>query len=355
MLSLWLSCLCAVVSASNYQFHTIAKGLDHPWSMAFLPNGDYLVSLRAGQLIQLSTQGDMQIIDNTPETYVAGQGGFFDVLLDPNYARNKTLYLAFAHGSSTRNATRVIKAQLVDGRLQNVTPIFTASYKDTAYHFGGRLAILNDGTLLITSGDGSEYREAALDTFSLLGKVARIHTDGSVPADNPFADGQQGHPAVYAYGIRNPQGLVYDAAHNVVYENEHGPKGGDEVNVIRAGANYGWPATSYGVNYSGAKVSPYTSLPGIDEPITVWTPSIAPSGMTLYTGEAFPEWQGDLFVGALVDQDVKRLDLNSGKVVAQQSLFSELGERIRDVRTGPDGALYLLTDSSNGKVIRVTP
>ena len=343
-------------TAKDYDIQTIAEGLKLPWSLAFLPNDDYLVSLRPGELRKITSRGEVSdAIGNTPKTYFAGQGGYFDVLLDRDFAQNKTLYLAFAHGTPKRNATRIVKARLNVDVLEDVTPIFTATNKDTAVHYGGRMALLADNTLILTVGDGFDYREAAQDTFSHLGKVIRINTDGSVPWDNPFASGDMGDPKVYAYGLRNPQGLALDADSNTLYLNEHGPQGGDEVNAITPGANYGWPVTSYGINYSGAKVSPFTSLPGIQEPIKYWTPSIAVSGMTFYTGQVFPQWQGDLLVGALVDKEVRQLDLIDGIVVSENTLFEEIGQRIRDIRAGPDGMIYILTDSEQGKLLRVSP
>jgi glucose/arabinose dehydrogenase len=355
--SVFLASYFIPAQASQYKLETVAGNLNHPWSIAFLPDGNYLVSLRPGELRIISSTGSVgKPIANTPPSYVKSQGGYFDVALDPNYRQNQIIYLAFAYGQAKNNATRVIKAKLVDNKLENVTPIFTANNrKDTPVHYGGKLQFLNDGTLIVSTGDGFQYREAAQDKFNQLGKIIRINSDGSVPTDNPFANGSKGDPKVYAYGVRNPQGLAYDAVNNRLYAHEHGPKGGDEVNIIKPGSNYGWPAATYGVNYSGAKVSPYTQLPGVIDPIKYWVPSIAPSGMTLYTGEAFPAWQGDLFVGALVDKEVRRLDLQHGKIVAEEPLFSELNARIRDVKTGPDGMLYILTDSQKGKIVRVVP
>lgn len=343
--------------AAHYKLETVAANLNYPWSIAFLPNGNYLVSLRSGELRIVSTKGDIgEPLSNTPASYIKSQGGYFDVALDPHFQHNQLIYLAFAHGNKNSNATRVIRAKLTDSALVNVTPIFTVEpRKDTPVHYGGKLQFINDGTLIITTGDGFEYREAAQDTFNQLGKIIRINSDGSVPSDNPFVDGRGGDPKVYAYGVRNPQGLAYDAANNILYHHEHGPKGGDEINIIKIGHNYGWPAATYGVNYTGAKVSPYTQLPGVTEPIKYWLPSIAPSGMTFYTGVAFPAWQGDIFVGALVDKEVRRLQLRDGNIVAEEALFNELDARIRDVKTGLDGMLYILTDSETGKIIRVVP
>ncbi|KAA1191874.1 PQQ-dependent sugar dehydrogenase [Pseudohalioglobus sediminis] len=346
-----------VATANSYSLTTVAAGIPYPWSIAFLPDGRYLVTSRQGSLHIVSADGRVgPALANTPETYFAGQGGYFDVVLDPEFGNNRTIYLSFAHGQPENNATRVIRATLEDDRLADVTPIFTAATpKATPQHYGGRLLLMSDGTLLLTTGDGFDYREQAQDTFGHLGKVIRINRDGSVPADNPFADGRDGDPKVYAYGLRNPQGLALDATSGDIYLHEHGPKGGDELNRVTPGSNFGWPVTSYGVNYSGARVSPFTTHPGITDPLFYWVPSIAPSGLAIYRGRAFPAWRGDLFIGALVDREVRRLQMEQGQVVAQESLFSELDERIRDVREGPQGALYLLTDGDSGKIIRVTP
>ncbi|MEK9822222.1 MAG: PQQ-dependent sugar dehydrogenase, partial [Gammaproteobacteria bacterium] len=227
-----------------------------------------------------------------------------------------------------------------------------APTKDTPQHYGGKILFLPDGTMMVTTGDGFEYREAPQDTSSHLGKVIRMNRDGTAPADNPFVNGG-GDPLVYSYGHRNPQGLALHPGTGEVYLHEHGPKGGDEVNLIKAGANYGWPAVTWGENYSGAYVSPLKQYPGITDPLHVWTPSIAPSGLAVYSGPVFPEWEGDLLVGALVDREVRRLVIENGKITQEESLFSELGERIRDVRVSPTGNIYLLTDSDAGSVLRV--
>jgi glucose/arabinose dehydrogenase len=349
--------LACPASFADYKLETVTDKLVLPWSIAFLPDGSYLVTERGGNLRRVDVTGTIsEPLLDTPAAYVNGQGGYFDIILDQDFANNNIIYLSFASGTPSANATRVVSATLGQDRLTNVTPIFTASpTKDTSAHYGGRLLQLPDHTLLVTTGDGFEYREAAQDKFSQLGKTIRFNTDGSIPADNPFADGQQGNPYVWSYGHRNPQGLALDSATGDVYLHEHGPKGGDELNLVKPARNYGWPAITFGINYSGAYVSPFTTLPGMEQPLTYWVPSIAPSGLAYYGGTAFPAWQGDLFVGALVNKDVRRLDMENGKVVSEEVLFSEIGERIRDIRSGPDGFLYILTDGAPGKVIRVVP
>lgn len=345
------------VAQSDYALRVVGDGLNFPWSIAFLPDGDYLVAMRSGDVRRLSGDGRVSnSLKGFPASYVMSQGGYFDIALDPNFASNRKVYLSYAYGTPKENGTRIISGTLNGDLVENVTPIFTvAPLKDTSVHYGGKIQFLADGTLMMTTGDGFEYREAAQDPFNLMGKIIRINSDGGIPADNPFADGKQGHPAVWSYGHRNPQGLVLDADTGKIYSHEHGAQGGDELNLIQPGANYGWPAITKGINYSGAYVSPLRSAPGIVEPLRYWVPSIGPSGMALYKGDAFPEWRNAFFVGALVDAEVIMLNIHSDGSVTEQRMFSEIGARIRDVREGPDGMLYLLTDSDEGKVIRVEP
>jgi len=341
--------------SADYKLETLATNLQYPWSLAFLPDGKFLVSQRGGQLLKLSADGsERKNIAGVPDTFVKSQGGFFDIVLDPDFESNKKVYLSYAHGGPHANGTGVVRATLGEDKLQNPELILLVeSAKDTPVHYGGRMLFLPDGTLLVTTGDGFEYREDAQNLKSELGKVLRINTDGTSPPDNPYL--QQGSPRVWTYGHRNPQGLTLDTDAGKVYLHEHGPRGGDELNLLRAGNNYGWPITTLGVNYSGAHVSPFKKLDGMEQPEWSWVPSIAPSGLAWYGGQVFPQWQGDLFVGALVDKEVRRLDIENGKVIAEEKLFSKLGERIRDVRSGPDGYLYILTDSEDGKLIRVVP
>jgi glucose/arabinose dehydrogenase len=348
-----LYCVSAAALAEDYELQTVAQGMNEPWSVAQLPDGEFLVTLRGGKLLRVSEGAGTTEIQGVPDTYYAGQGGFFDILLHPDFSTNQTVYLSYAHGTPKANGTAIIKATLTGDRLQNAEQILLVSpLKATAQHYGGKMLFLPDGTLLLTTGEGFDYREDAQDPESELGKILRINDDGSIPDDNPFTG--QGSRRVWTYGHRNPQGLVLDPAAGVVYMHEHGPRGGDEINVVVAGNNYGWPAVTHGVDYSGAYVSPFTEAAGMMPPLVHWEPSIAPSGMAIYSGDHFPEWQGDLFIGALVDREVRRVDMESGAVMGQESLFAELGARIRDVRMGTDGYLYILTDGSEGKLIRVT-
>lgn len=350
-ISIGLIAICLPISASavEYQIETWTDGLSLPWSIAFLPDGSALVTELGGQLRRIDGSGEPgEPIENVPEVYFAGQGGLFDVLPHPDFSRNQLIYLSFAEGNPKNNGTAIARGRLLENRLEDLEIIFrNFTRKDTPVHYGGRMAFLADGSLLLTTGDGFDYREAAQDVNSGLGKILRMNDDGTPAAGNPFADS----PYVYCYGMRNQQGLAVSRS-GVIWLHEHGPRGGDELNLIKPGMNYGWPAITYGVDYSGAVISPYTEWEGMAQPEHYWVPSIAPSGLTLYEADLFPEWKGDLFVGALVNREVRRLDLSGGKVIAEEVLFSELDARIRDVRTGPDGALYILTPD---RVVRVTP
>jgi glucose/arabinose dehydrogenase len=347
-----LLALCTTTCSAKvpYRLEVVATGLDRPWSIAFLPDGSMLVTELPGQLRHIGPDGAVgEPIANVPEVFLAGQGGLFDVVLHPDFANNQIIYLSYAAGTGASNATTVARARLQDNALEDVEVIFSNEpRKDTPVHYGGRMAFLPDGTLLLTTGDGFNYREAAQDIQSGLGKVMRMNDDGSPAAGNPFSEA----PWVFTYGHRNPQGLAV-SSDGTIWLHEHGPKGGDEVNRLEAGANYGWPAITFGLDYSGAIISPHTAWPGMQQPEHYWVPSIAPSGLAIYEGSQFPEWQGDLFVGALVNHDVHRLDVQDGEIDGEEALFGELAVRIRDVRSGPDGALYILTNGSPGEVIRV--
>jgi len=347
ILALWGISTAAL--AGEYRLETWVDGLDLPWSIAFLPDDSALITELGGRLKLVDPIGAVVTeIGNVPGVYFAGQGGLFDVLLHPDFSNNRVIYLSFAEGSPKNNGTAVARGKLTGDRLDDVEIIFrNFTRKDTPVHYGGRLAFMADGTLLLTTGDGFDYRESAQDVTSGLGKVLRMNDDGSPAQGNPFTES----PYVYAYGLRNPQGLTVTGS-GVIWLHEHGPKGGDELNRIEAGVNYGWPAITYGMDYSGALISPYTEWEGMALPEYYWVPSIAPSGMALYEGSLFPGWKGDLFIGALVNKGVRRLDLSGGEVIAEEALFSELDARIRDVRNGPGGTLYILTPD---RVVRVMP
>ena len=357
-----MSLICLLASpasvAQDWRVDTVAEGLDHPWSIAFLADGRMLVTERAGRL-RVIRDGTLlaEPVSGVPQAFVASQAGLFEVLPAPDFAQTSMLYLSMAYGDRRANATRVVRGRLVDNALVDVEEVFMARPRQaTPVHYGGRMLFLPDGTLLITLGDGFNYRERAQELDSHFGTIVRIHADGTVPTDNPFLDHVDALPEVYSYGHRNVQGIVRDDASGRIYVHEHGPRGGDELNLLQAGRNYGWPVITYGVDYSGAMVTPYTEMPGMEPPLVDWTPSIAPSGMARYVGEAFPQWQGSLFVSTLAARHVRRIVLDeAGLPVSQEVLFDALGERFRDVRNGPDGLLYLLTDSEDGRVLRVVP
>lgn len=350
--------LCSATAfGQDYQIEIAASGLDHPWSIAWLPDGRALVTERPGRLRMIAGGELLEApLEGLPDVYAASQGGLFEALPDPDFATNGLIYLSFAHGTPDANATRVIRARLEGMRLVDREVLFTAMPpKDTPVHYGGRMTFLPDGTLLIGLGDGFDFREQAQLLDNHFGKIVRINADGSVPENNPFVGTAGALPEIYSYGHRNVQGLVYDAETARIWQHEHGPRGGDEINLIRPGENYGWPVATHGIDYSGAIVSPYESRPGMVDPLLVWTPSIAPSGMTLYRGGLFPEWAGDIFVTALAGRHLRRVELADGIPKEQQIMLAERGERLRDVRTGPDGALYVLVDAEDGKVLRISP
>ncbi len=343
---------------ATYMVTPVVSGLDHPWGLAFLPDGGLLVTERNGGLRVVRDGKASDALEGLPPAFKEGQGGYFDVVLDPAYATNGLIYVAYAEGNGEANHTAIARAKFDGAALSDVKVIYkNTPDKDTGAHFGGRLAFLPDGTLLLTTGDGFQYREKAQDKSSGLGKIIRIDTDGNAPADNPFAGEEGTLPVLYSYGHRNQQGLAIDPATGTIYQTEHGALSGDELNIIKPGLNYGWPVATYSVDYSGSEISPYTDRPGMEAPLAVWKPErFAPSGLAVYHGALFPQWEGDILAGGLAEMRVDRIDLDAdGKVLGREALFAELQERIRDVRVAPDGAVYLLTDTEDGKILKVTP
>jgi glucose/arabinose dehydrogenase len=349
--ALLVSALCSASSLSlaALQMETIAEGLDTPWSVAELPDGGFLVTERPGSIKHVAPSGEMTAVTGVPEVFAKRQGGLFDVVLHPNFAANNTVFLAYAAGSEDSNRTTVARGVLDGSALTDVAVIFEVSpTKRGGGHFGGRMAFLADGTLLLSVGEGYTLREDAQKTASQLGKLLRMTETGEAPADNPFPDA----PYVYSYGHRNPQGLIVDAATQSIWMTEHGPKGGDELNRIEAGKNYGWPAITYGVDYSGAIISPFTEAPGMEQPVTYWVPSIATSGLALYTSSAIPSLTGKLLVGGLKAKKVVAVDV-SGDTPVLSEPFPDLEARVRDVRALSDGSIAVI-DEAGGKVIRVS-
>ncbi len=343
--------------ASAFQIDTIAEGLEHPWSIAFLPDGRMLVTERAGRL-RVIRDGELlpDPVADVPEAYVAAQGGLMEVVLDPDFADNGWIYLTLAHGDRRGSATRLVRGRLDGMRWVDNQVLFTAEpARNRPVHYGARVAFLDDGTLLLTLGDAFDYREQAQKLDNHTGTIVRLNRDGSVPGDNPFVNQRGALAEIFSYGHRNPQGIVFDNETGLIWSHEHGPRGGDELNLIKPGANYGWPVATHGVDYSGARITPYTSRPGMEDPKIDWTPSIAPAGMSQYRGSLFQGWDGDLLVSSLVDRSIRRIQLDGSEVVSEETLDLDINRRLRDVQVGPDGALYILTDHFDGEVLRVVP
>ncbi|TYR29783.1 PQQ-dependent sugar dehydrogenase [Mesorhizobium microcysteis] len=345
------------------QVSTVVDGLANPWAIAFLPGDEgMLVTERAGALRLVDAEGNLsEPIEGVPQVDARGQGGLLDVALDPDFADNRLVYLSFAEAGDGGNSTAVARGQLNEDAtaLEEVEVIFSQQPKvQSTAHFGSRLVFDNDGHLFVTMGDRSsrQFRDMAQDTDSHIGTIARINPDGSVPQDNPFVGQDGALPEIWAYGVRNVQAAALHPETGVLWEIEHGPRGGDELNVIEPGANYGWPVASFGVEYSGDTIGEgISSAEGMVDPIYEWTPVIAPSGMAFYSGDAFPEWQGNLFVGGLASTALVRLELDGDSVTHEERLLEPLGLRIRDVAQGPDGAIYVATDEANGGILRVAP
>ena len=345
------------------QVKTYAGGLSHPWGIAFLPGGRMLVTEKRGTLRMVSADGKLsEPLKGVPKVDDRGQGGLLDVALDPDFARNRLVYLSFSEpGEGGTNSTAVARGALsADGRsLEGVRVIFSQKPKvQSRMHYGSRLVFDRQGHLFVTLGERSEmrFRTQAQDLNSHLGKVVRINPDGSVPPDNPFVNWPGALPEIWSYGHRNAQGAALNPQTGELWMNEHGLRGGDEINVPEPGKNYGWPVVSYGVNYDGTPVGTgKQSAPGMEEPIYHWTPVIGSSGMDFYTADLIPGWKGSLFNGGLATAEVVRLELDGKRVTHEERMFATLGKRIRQVKQGPDGALYLLTDEDNGEILRVAP
>lgn len=339
---------------------TVVKGLEHPWSVAFLPDQQgMLVTERAGNLRRVSPDGQLSApLNGVPEVWARGQGGLLDVVLSPDFKQDRTVYLSYAEaGDDGKAGTAVGRGQLSEDlqSLKNFNVIFRQQPKlSTGNHFGSRLVFDRDGYLFITLGENNE-RPTAQDLDKLQGKIVRIYPDGKVPDDNPFVGQANVRPEIWSYGVRNPQGAALNPWNGTLWENEHGPRGGDELNIIERSKNYGWPLATHGINYSGAPIPEAggKTAEGTLGPFHVWEVSPGLSGMAFYDSDRFKAWQHSVFIGALVSRNLIRLELEGDKVVHEERLLGELGERIRDVRQGPDGRLYLLTDGATGKLLRI--
>jgi len=340
---------------------TVAKGLVHPWGLQFLPDGRMLVTERPGRLRLVAGDGRLSApIAGVPAVLAQGQGGLLDVALAPDFATSRVIFLSYAEPRNDGNGTAVARARLMESgdsaRLDELRVIFRQAPSGAgALHYGSRLAIARDGHLFVTLGERYHGRDFAQDLGRHWGKVVRIAADGTAPRDNPFIGRAGARAEVWSYGHRNPQSAAIHPVTGKLWTVEHGAQGGDEVNILAAGKNYGWPVITYGRDYTGARIGEGTAKPGMEQPVYYWDPSIAPSGMAFYTADLAPAWKGNLFVGALAGKHLARLVLDGEAVVAEERLLVDLGERIRDVRQGPDGALYVLTDSPEGRVLRLTP
>ena len=349
-------------SHTQGQYTTLASGLDHPWGVAFLPTGEILVTERAGRLRILGKDGKLSpAVAGLPPVFAEGQGGLLGVAIDPDYAKNGLVYWTFSEADGSVNGASAARGKLILGatpKLENVQVIWRQAPKmDSALHFGGRLVFAPDGKLFITTGERSiqEGRVQAQKLDATLGKVIRINADGSVPSDNPFVGQAGAKPEIWSYGHRNPQAAALDP-NGKLWTVEHGARGGDELNHPEAGKNYGWATVTYGEEYSGKPIGDgITSKDGLEQPVYYWDPVIAPSGMTFYEGSLFPALKGSVLIGSLREQHVDRLVLKDGKVIGEERLFTDIGGRVRDVVTGPDGAIYVVTDEDDGKLIKITP
>lgn len=349
-------------TVDNFKIEVIADKLNTPWSVAPLPDGGYLVTEKEGRLIRLNKNGSRDIITNLPEDiFTEGQGGLFDVVIDNDYNVTTEIYLAYAYGTEKDNGTALIKATIDGNRLTNIKTVFKVTpSKDTSAHFGGRIVLMPDNSLILTLGDGFTYREAAQDKHSYLGKIIRVMPDGSAHENNPFKT-DEGYSEIYSYGHRNVQGAALDPKTGVLWTHEHGPRGGDELNNMKSGKNYGWPIATTGTDYSGSKITPHKTLPQTEPFVHHWIPSIAPSGLTIYRGDLFKEWDGDALIGGLASKDLRRIDLKDGKAIAENIILSDLNARVRDVRTDRDGSVLLLINrdkdgtNNSGELLRILP
>jgi glucose/arabinose dehydrogenase len=342
---------------ARFRVVTVVEGLERPWSVAFLPDGRMLVTEKPGRLRLVGADGRLSApIANVPAVVTRGQAGLLDVVPSPQFASDRTVFFSFSEPTGRGGRTAVARAVLTNDSLSDVKVIFRqAQDPPGGNHWGSRLVFAPDGKLFITLGDRYDQRDRAQDLTSHFGKTVRINPDGTVPQDNPFVKTPGALPEIWSIGHRNMQGAALNPATGRLWTTEHGAQGGDEINTPQAGLNYGWPVITHGVDYSGAPIGIGSEKPGMEQPVLHWTPSIAPSGLAFYQGERFPGWRGNLFAGSLKDRMLVRLELSGDRVVHQERLLTGLRQRIRDVRQGPDGNLYVLTDDAAGQLLRIEP
>ena len=347
-----------VFGEEKYELEVFVENLDHPWSLVELSSGDLLLTELPGKLKLISSDGlTITEIRNVPDVLFRGQGGLSDITLHPDFDNNGWIYFsysAFVDDRKELNTLFVDRAKIKGSELVSIQNIFKAqAFRKAPAHFGAKLFFLKDGSLMITSGDGFDHREAAQSLDNHFGKVLRINDDGSIPLDNPFIKTPGALPEIWSFGIRNPQG-IFQTEDGTIFENEHGPRGGDELNILKPGLNYGWPAITHGIDYSGALISPFKEKEGMEQPLYYWTPSIAPSGMMVYEEDLFSEWKNNIFVSNLVYKDVRMLSLDENKeVINEKILFKEVGKRIRNIIILSNGELMLITDKKDGQLIKV--
>ncbi len=343
-------------SSDEFTIEVVTNELGRPWGVATLPDDRYFVTEMVGTAQIISDDGMVAVTGLPDDILVMGQGGLLGVLLAPDFSNSGVIYLSYTYGDQQANGTAVYKARLKNSALVDGEVIYRSTAKVGSAHYGGRMVMLSDDTLVLSLGDGFTYREKAQVLDNTLGKIVRLNTDGSPAKDNPFHNKEDASPEIYSYGHRNVQGLFYDAPTGKLWAHEHGPRGGDELNLIEAGNNYGWPLATTGVDYNGASITPYQSYPGTELPVYDWVPSIAPSGLVIYRGELFSDWQGDALVGALANRFLWRVDLDGDKVVGVEKLLADVDERIRDVKIDRDGAVLILSETvQGGSLIRLTP
>jgi aldose sugar dehydrogenase len=340
-----------------FDITTVAKGIEHGWGFAFLPDNRVLVTERSGRMRIVGTDGALSgPLQGLPRIAVAGQGGLLDVTLSPDFANDRLVYFSFAEPGDGGVGTAVARGRLAASALENVQVIWRQQPKvDGSNHFGSRIVFRGDGTLFITMGDRYTHREKVQNLGTTIGKLVRINADGSVPRDNPFVERSGALREIWSYGHRNVQAAALHPQTRELWTIEHGARGGDELNNPQPGRNYGWPIITYGVDYSGEKIGEGTAKPGMEQPVYYWDPVIAPAGAVFYTGQAFSEWQGNLFVGSMNPGGLVRLELENGRVRRETRYLGELHERIRDVQQGSDGLLYVLTDESRGRLLKLAP
>lgn len=358
--ALALTSLQTAADAPGYQVEVLAEGLDYPWAVAEMPDGDFLITERSGALRWINDgQLRAEPVSGTPDSLFSGQGGLMDIMLAPDYEETGWIYLTWSEGEPRNNQFKLARTRFEFEVLLEMEEIFVADpVRTTDVHYGARLDFLPDGSLILGIGDGFDLREQAQIPSNHYGSFVRLEADGT-----PFpAEVEGGASGLYSYGHRNPQAVVVDQETGIIYAHEHGPRGGDEINRLEPGGNYGWPITSYGIDYTGALVTPFETYSGVIDPLLHWTPSIAPSAMALYSGEMFADWQGDLLVTALVPGDagtasghLRRVDMENGEIVGQEILLGELEARLRDVFIASDGAILVLTDGPDGQLLRITP